>query len=147
MDHHPALLAPSRTCYALIRHFEGCRLQAYLCPAHVPTIGYGATGPDIKLGLTWTQAQADTRLQADVMRFGLGVRALLLRAPTTQGIFDALVSFAHNAGLDHLKTSTLLKLHLAGDHPGAADEFGKWVYGDGVVLPGLVERRKAEAAL
>ena len=28
---------------ALARRFEGCYLSPYLCPAGVPTIGYGAT--------------------------------------------------------------------------------------------------------
>ena len=28
----------------LIKHFEGCELKAYYCPAGILTIGYGHTG-------------------------------------------------------------------------------------------------------
>jgi lysozyme len=48
---------------------EGCRLKAYPDPlthAEPYTIGYGHTGPEVHLGLAWTQAQADAVLVADV---------------------------------------------------------------------------------
>ena len=32
---------------ALIRKWEGCRLEGYLCAANVPTVGYGHTGPGV----------------------------------------------------------------------------------------------------
>lgn len=140
-------LTPSDACFNLIKSFEGLRLKAYLCPAGVPTIGYGSTGRDIKLGMVWTIVQADGRLRADVASFSLGVRALLGKIVTSQGELDALVSFAYNCGLGALKGSTLLKKHLKGDKAGAKLEFGKWVKGGGKVLPGLVRRRAAEAAL
>ena len=80
---------------------------------------------------------------------------LLAGAATTQGQFDALVSFAYNVGLDidddtaaeGLGDSTLLRKHKAGDYAGAKAEFLKWVKNDGVVMKGLTRRRAAEAAL
>ena len=50
----------------LIKHFEGCELSTYICPAGVPTIGYfGHTGPDVYADrLTpwrkWRAAYAET---------------------------------------------------------------------------------------
>lgn len=137
----------SPKCAALIKQFEGCRLKAYLCPAGVPTIGWGATGPDIKLGLTWTQAQADDRLAKDIARFATGVTALLGGRPTTQGQFDALVDFAFNLGTGALGKSTLLTLHKSGEFKAAADQFARWVNANGKPLPGLVRRRAAEMEL
>lgn len=140
-------LHPSSRCLEIIKTFEGLRLKAYLCPANIPTIGFGATGPDIKLGMVWTLPQAVARLTADVTAFSTGVRAMLASVTTTQGQFDALVSFAYNCGIAALKGSTLLKRHKAGQHRAAQLEFQKWVKGGGKVLPGLVRRRAAEAAL
>ncbi|CAB5162133.1 COG3772 Phage-related lysozyme (muraminidase) [uncultured Caudovirales phage] len=133
----------------LIRQFEGCKLKAYLCPAGVPTLGWGATGPDIHLGMNWTQDQADARLLADLQCFGDQVAALVKAASTTAHQFAALTSFHYNTG--ELGHSTLLRMHLAGDYAGAKAEFQKWnkarVNGELVPLGGLTKRRAAEAAL
>lgn len=143
----PATLAPSEECLRLIREFEGLKLEAYLCPAGVPTIGYGATGPDIKLGMKWTIRQAEERLQADVGRFAEGVAKAIGTAETSQFQFDACVSFAFNVGLEAFRKSTLLKRHKEGLCGAAAEQFGKWVFARGKKLPGLVRRRQAEAEL
>jgi lysozyme len=148
-------LRPSEAAYAIIKEFEGCKLTAYLCPAGVWTIGWGATGPGITRGVTWTQQQADDRLRKDVEEVAAQVRQLLGNAPTTQAQFDALVSFAYNCGTDidsdhtpeGLGDSSLLRKHLAKDYSGAAREFGKWVNGGGRKLNGLVRRREIERLL
>lgn len=143
-------LSPSQACYDLIKSFEGLSLKAYPDPASGGdpwTIGYGSTGKDIKRGVVWTLAQADARLKLDVASFSLGVRALIVKAPTTQRQFDALVSFAYNVGLGNLKSSTLLKKHLAGETVAANAEFARWNKASGKVMAGLTRRRAAEAAL
>lgn len=143
-------LSPSQACYDLIKSFEGLSLKAYPDPgsgADPWTIGYGSTGKDIKRGLVWTLAQAEARLKLDVASFALGVRALIVKAPTTQRQFDAMVSFAYNVGLGNLKSSTLLKKHLAGQRVDARAEFLKWDKASGRVMVGLTRRRAAEAKL
>lgn len=145
-----AILNPSNACTDLIKEFEGVRLKAYPDPAtggKPYTIGVGHTGPEVKLGLVWTMAQVDAALAADLVKFTLGVRALVIKVATTQHQFDALVSFAFNCGLANLKSSTLLRKHLAGDHAGAKLEFAKWNKAAGKVMAGLTRRRAAEAAL
>lgn len=143
-------MTPSARCASFIKGYEKCRLTAYLpTKDDVPTIGWGSTGPDIKLGMTWTQAQADARFAADLARFAANVSTLVGKAPTTQAQFDALVSFAYNVGYGDggLKTSTLLRLHKAGDYAGAAAQFARWNKQKGKVLNGLTTRRAAEAAM
>jgi lysozyme len=133
---------------ALIQSFEGCRLQAYPDPGTGGdpwTIGWGATGPNIKKGTVWTQEQADKRLIDHLAIFEAHVNTLI--KTTTQGQFDALVSFAYNCGPANLAKSTLLRMHNAGDYEGAAKQFARWNKAAGKVLRGLTRRRAAEAEL
>lgn len=129
----------------LIKQFEGCKLEAYLDAVGIPTIGFGATGDDIQLGMSWTQDECDARLLSDLQRFCVGVDRLAPGA--TQCQFDALVSFAYNLGLGSLQSSTLMRKYLTNDIPGAAEEFLKWDRAGGKVLLGLAKRRAAERAL
>ncbi len=59
----------------------------------------------------------------------------------------AIADFAYNLGLTRLKGSTLRRKINAGDMVGARQELKKWTRGGAKVLPGLVIRREAEAAL
>lgn len=147
-------MTPSLACIALIRNFEQCRLKAFRpTPRDVPTIGWGRTR-GVRITDICTQAQADQWLLDDVAEKAVGVDRLLDGAPTTQGQYDALVSFTYNEGLGNpnipdkgLAPSTLLRLHKAGDYAGAAAEFPKWVKQSGITLGGLVRRRAAERAM
>lgn len=131
--------------YKLIEQFEGCRLVPYLCPAGVWTCGWGSTGPDVVPGQAWTQEYADRRMKADAIKF---VRGVLVLCPSLSGgAHAAIADFAYNLGLGRLRASTLRRRINAGDMASAAIELRKWVRGGGKVLPGLVTRRAAEAAL
>ncbi|WP_425056699.1 lysozyme [Pseudomonas abyssi] len=130
---------------ALIKEHEGLRLDAYLCPAKVWTIGYGHTG-GVQNGQRITAGEAERLLLADLQRFEQAVN-LGVKVPLTQGQFDALASFAFNVGVGAFRESTLLRLLNHGDYQGAARQFDRWVYGGGQVLPGLVNRRADERAL
>jgi lysozyme len=131
---------------ALIGSFERCRLAPYQDAVGVWTIGYGHTGPDVTArSPAITQHQADELLREDLRKFEEHVERLC--PVTTQHQFDALVSFAFNLGQGSLSSSTLRRLHNAGDYTAAANEFQRWNKGAGRVLPGLVRRRAAEAAV
>ena len=140
---------------ALVKRFEGCArrrsdglVEAYPDPATggAPwTIGWGATGPGIGQGTTWTPGQCDARLAADLERYAGEVAQAIGGAPTTQAQFDALVSFHYNTGA--IARATLTRRHRAGDHAGAAREFARGNRAGGRVLAGLTRRRAAEAAL
>lgn len=141
-------MTPSQTCAEFIRGFEQCRLKAYMPTQHdVPTIGWGSTGPDIRMNMTWTQAQADERFARDLAHFGAKVMVELGGAETTQAQFDAMVSLAYNIGVGAFGDSTVLRKHKAGDHDGAVAGFALWNKQKGKVLNGLVRRRTAEARM
>ncbi|MEI7474681.1 MAG: lysozyme [bacterium] len=129
----------------LIKHFEGCRLTSYKCPAGVWTIGTGHTG-GIKQGQTITQTQADELLANDLKVFENAVNSLV-KVPINQAQFDSLVSFTFNCGPDALKGSTLLKLLNAKNYIEAGQEFKKWNKAGKTELLGLTKRRKAEEVL
>jgi GH24 family phage-related lysozyme (muramidase) len=134
----------------LIKHFEGLRTTAYKDPVGIWTIGYGHTSmagpPPVYEGMTITTAEAEIILKQDLDIFERGVTDALT-ITTNENQFSAMVSFSFNVGLRAYRNSTLLKKHNAGDFAGAANEFPRWVYADGQVLPGLVRRREAERAL
>lgn len=149
----PAAAAPAISwldlCRPLTEHFESCRLTAYPDPASGGdpwTCGWGTTGPDVKPGTVWTQAQADSRLTIRLDEAADDVDRLVkvLLTPSQKA---ALVDFTYNLGAGNLASSTLLKLLNAGNYQSAADEFPSWDMAAGKKLAGLVARRAAERTL
>ena len=135
----------SEKAYSLIRQFEGLRLTAYKCPAGVCTIGYGHTS-GVVLGMVITKEQAEEFLKQDIIVAEGIVNAECLNLRQCQ--FDALVSFVFNVGGDNFRKSTLLKKIKANpDDNSIMDEFLRWMYARGAVLPVLQKRRLAEMRL
>lgn len=130
---------------ALIREFEGLRLEAYRCPAGVLTIGYGHTS-NVKEGMSITEAEAEQLLNTDVESAAAQVK-FAVKVELNANQLDALIDFVFNLGIGNLRSSTLLKKLNTGDYSGAAEEFSKWVYSGKTVLPGLVRRREIEKQL
>lgn len=131
----------------LIKSFEGLRLEAYLCPADVWTIGYGHTGVDVKRGLRIDEATAEALLRADIERFERCVERAITR-PMNQNQFDAFVCLAFNIGCGAFEKSTAAKRFNADMPPKLVAEAMKWWNkAGGKVSSGLVRRREAEAAL
>lgn len=141
----------SDECLNIIKTCEGFSDKPYLCPAHVPTIGYGSThyadGRAVQLSdPPISEAEALQIMKTELKSYELTVNHYVT-VPLNQNQFDALVDFAYNAGTQNLKTSTLLKLLNQSQYAAAANEFDKWVHGGGQELPGLVKRRALEKAL
>lgn len=155
----------------LMHRYEGCRSRAYLCPAHVWTIGFGHVlyQEQIRLPMArtekytgmirkefvlreehnrvWSQAEIDALFAQDVASFERGVLRLAPNLVGRQGAFDSCVSFSFNAGLGNFQRSTIRMKIGRYDWEGAAQSFMQWTKGGGRELPGLVKRRKAEVAL
>lgn len=152
---------------ALIKEFEGLRLEAYddaepnrKLTRDTPrssikgtlTIGIGHTGPDVYPGQKITEATAldlfDTdndEAEGDVV-MAVGDQAL------SDNQFAACVSLAYNIGGRAFHNSTVAKCLRRGDYTGAANAFKRWnkvrdANGKLVVSAGLTRRRAAEVAL
>lgn len=129
----------------IIKQYEGLKLEAYLCPAGIPTIGYGHTR-GVKLGQKISAAQAEVFLDHDYEEAEDAVKRLIT-VPLTDNQLGALTSFVFNLGEGKLLGSTLRRKLNSGDYKGAAAEFDKWVYSGGKKLNGLIARRTAERKL
>lgn len=127
------------------KHDPG-RAHPYVCPAGYWTIGYGRLCDPRHPPISETQAEA--YLAQDLMT---AMQATLRYCPVlsteSESRLAAIIDFTFNLGAGRLQTSTLRRRVNQRDWPGAASELKRWVYGGGVVLPGLVIRRAANAAL
>ena len=129
----------------LIKHFEGCELEAYKCPAGVWTIGYGHI-KGVSEGMTITQEEAEQMLKDEMAEYE-GYVNKLVTVELNQNQFDAMVSWVYNLGGGNLKASTLLKVLNEGDYAGVPAQMMRWNKAGGKVLEGLTRRRQAEADL
>jgi lysozyme len=134
----------------LIKQFEGFRARAYRDAVGVWTIGYGHTSmagaPEVRPGSEVSQAEAETILRRDVEIFARGAREAV-KVPLNDAQFSALVSFAYNVGLGNLRKSSVLAAINRKDFAAVPRRLQLWTKAGGRVLPGLVRRRGAEAAL
>lgn len=130
----------------LIKSFEGLQLESYQDSVGVWTIGYGHTGGDVKHGQHINEEQAEELLRKDLATAEKGV-ADAIHTEITDNQFAASVSLAFNVGVSAFKHSSIVKMINAGDTEAAADRFLLFNKAGGVVLPGLVRRRKAEREL
>ena len=129
----------------LIKEAEGLRLEAYLCPAGVPTIGWGHT-KGVKMGQHITVQQAEDMLIEDIAPIERLLNGMKINFRQEQ--FDALVSWIFNFGEGKFKGSTMYK-RIVGNAKDEeiTDQMVKWINAAGCPLPGLMKRRVAEANL
>jgi lysozyme len=136
---------------AIIRKYEGLRLQAYICPSGLATIGFGATfyenGTRVQLGDKISRDRADQLLMFQVKLFAEEVRRTI-KSNINDNQLGALVSFCFNVGGAAFSKSTLArKVNANPNDSTIRNEFMRWTRGGGKVLPGLVKRREEEANL
>lgn len=136
---------------ALIKRWEGCKLESYQDSAGVWTIGYGRTtatglGP-VGPGMKITQAQAESDLLRGLAKYERTVNECLARTPT-QAQYDAMVSLCYNIGQAAFAASSVVKRFNLGKIAEAADAFLMWnkakVKGKKIEVEGLTNRRHDE---
>jgi lysozyme len=155
----------------LMHFFEGYRNKPYRCSAAIWTVGWGHAMyadqlnlPNVrKEGYTglirsdyqlkgednrvWSKDELVNLFKVDIDTFERGVLRLSPTLASHQSKFDAVVSFAYNAGLGNYQRSTIRMKVNRGDWDGAAEAFMMWTKAGGKEVAGLVKRRKAEVAL
>jgi lysozyme len=137
---------------SIIKEFEGFSAKPYLCPANVPTIGYGSTmyknGERVKMSDSEITEEQATEMLMDTIK---GVEKQVKKVLTVKlkpHQMAALVSFTYNVGIGNLSNSTLLAwVNSNPDFPRIPEQFRRWNKGGGKVLKGLVRRREAEIEL
>lgn len=137
---------------ALCRRFEGFYLSPYLCPAGVPTIGFGATYYKDGRSVTLADPSITRAMAEDLLLWMITTRYLPAVIRLCPGIdsperLAAIIDFTFNLGTGNLGISNLRKKINAGKWPAVPGELIKWNKAGGKVLPGLVKRRSAEVGL
>ncbi len=136
----------------LIRRWEGFRSRPYLCPAGVPTIGYGFThyadGHVVALAdPPMTRAAAQNLLEHLVRTQYMRDTIRLCPNIDTPERLGAITDFVFNLGSGRLRSSGLRKKILADDWEAVPAELLRWTKAGGRTLRGLVLRRQAEIDL
>ena len=155
----------------LMHFFEGYRNKPYRCSAAIWTVGWGHAMYSDQLALpnvrkegytglirsdyqlkgednrVWSKEELVNLFKMDIDNFERGVLRLSPTLASHQSKFDAVVSFAYNAGLGNYQRSTIRMKVNRGDWEGAAEAFMMWTKAGGKEVAGLVKRRKAEVAL
>ena len=118
----------------------------YVCPAGFWTIGYGHLCDPKHAPIT--EAEAEVYLAHDLQTaLAAALRYCPVLATESEGRLAAIVDFTFNLGAGRLQTSTLRRRVNQMDWSAAEKELGRWIYGGGRALPGLVARRACEAVL
>ena len=149
-------MAVPQAAIELAKRFEGLERKVkrgveitavpYICPAGFWTIGYGHLCDPKHAPIT--EADAEVYLVRDLqtaLAATLRYCPVLATEPEVQ--LAAIVDFAFNLGAGRLQTSTLRRRVSQRDWVSAEKELGRWVYGGGRPLPGLIARRQAECLL
>lgn len=138
---------------SLCKQFEGFRSRPYLCPAGVPTIGYGSTyyanGVKVTLNDPLISLEEANNLLMHELEHNY-LQGVLRNCPilmTDERKCNAIVDFVYNLGIGRLQTSTLKRKINISDWEGAKEQLMLWTKGGGKVLPGLLKRRQAECSL
>jgi len=138
---------------SLCRQFEGFRSKPYLCPAGVPTIGYGSTYYSDGRKVTLEDSPISEKDASALLRHELEhtyLPGVLRNCPilaTDEKKCNAIVDFVYNLGIGRLQTSTLKRKINSQEWEAAQEQLMLWTKGGGKVLPGLLKRRQAECSL
>lgn len=129
----------------VVMMYEGLVTRTYRDPIGILTACYGHTGPELRMGQRYTEAECERMLNADLLKHAAALDCIT--RPMTDGQKAAFLSFAFNVGNARFCSSTLARKANAGDMAGACAELSRWTYAGGKPLPGLVKRRATERAI
>lgn len=128
----------------MIMQFEGTRFLPYQDVAGIWTVCSGHTGADVIPGRPWSKQQCDEVTRKDLTTAAVGLLSCTI-APLGQHQFEALTSWTYNVGVLRACDSTLVRRLNMGDYQSVTYELMRWVNAGGKRVPGLVNRRYAEA--
>lgn len=128
----------------LIKRYESFRSEAYICPAGVPTIGWGETDPKIVEKGSITREEADQLLHNHIIHARKRIEELVNMYLLPHEM-AALISFYYNVGESNFKN---IARRI---NNGKIDEASKAILlynkSNGKTLRGLTKRRSEEFQL
>ncbi|HCD2607625.1 TPA: lysozyme [Citrobacter koseri] len=132
----------------LIGNAESCRRDPYVCPVGVLTDGMGNTH-GVKPGTVKNDQQIAAEWEKNILDAESCVNRYANGRNLSDDTFSAVVSVTFRAGCGNMRKSTMFSLFREGPvaYKSACNQFSRWVYGGGRVLPGLVTRAGKEEAL
>jgi lysozyme len=143
---------PRPSAAKIIKEFEGYSSEPYLCPANIPTIGYGNTMYSNGERVTMDDKEIDKK-EADKMLLDT-IKSVEKQVKNVVEVklpahkLAALISFTYNVGIGNFSKSTLLAwLNSNPNYSEIPSQFRRWNKGGGRVLKGLIRRREAEIEL
>lgn len=136
----------NRAGLELIGNAESCRREPYRCPAGVLTDGIGNTH-GVKPGTRKTDAQIAADWKKNIIDAESCVKTYANGISLSDNEFSAVVSVTFRAGCGNMKNSTMFRMFRMGNTLGACQQFSRWVYAAGKILPGLVTRAEKERVL
>ncbi|WP_210486950.1 lysozyme [Pantoea ananatis] len=130
----------------LIGNAESCRRDPYICPAGVLTNGIGNTH-NVRAGVRLTDEQIANSWEKNILDAESCVNRYGNGRNLSENVFSAAVSVTFRAGCGNLRNSQMFSLFRSGDIIAACEQFPRWVWGGGKILPGLMIRADNEKAL
>ena len=136
----------------VIKDFEGYSSKPYLCPANIPTIGYGntmyANGERVTMDDPEITEEQATEMLMDTIKTVEKQVKNVVEVKIQAHKLAALISFTYNVGIGNFSNSTLLAwVNSNPDFARIPEQFRRWNKGGGKVLNGLIRRREAEIEL
>ncbi len=136
---------------ALCERFEGFYRSPYICPAGVPTIGFGATFYENGKRVVLNDVPISRERGRELLHWHLEsvfLPQVLVLCPgiDTEDRAAAVLSWTFNLGAGNLRVSTMRKRINEGRWADAKLEMVKWDKAGGRKFRGLTIRRAAEAA-
>lgn len=127
--------------------WEGNRPDVYKDIVGVPTVCFGHTGADVRMGQARrTEAECERLLAGDLADAYSHVQRCISH-PLPPETAAALTSFVFNVGPGGVCGSTLQRHANRGEIAQACGQLMRWVYAGGKRVQGLVNRRQAEYRL
>jgi lysozyme len=125
---------------------EGYVEKVYVDPANILTSCFGHTGPELRMGQRFTEAECLNQLVTDLHKHD---RAMMtyIKVPVADNVHAAFLSFCYNVGVAACGKSTAIRLLNENKTESACRELRRWVYVGKNILPGLVTRRQKEYEL
>jgi lysozyme len=127
------------------------RAKPYLCPAKVPTIGFGSTywddGRKVKMTDEAITKEVGRQLLLRQLQNYAAAVDRAVKVKMHPSMRAACTSLCYNIGTGAFSKSTLVRRINARDWANCPEAFKRYKIGGGRVLTGLLARRTDEAAL